>query len=305
MLAFFTVTSFAQDEGKTNMEEKVQYEEAVSKLSKNMTVDEVVQNIGEPTRTESFSYLFDDGEYLMLFFNDGKLSAALNKNNSDFLAEEYTAKTVGFSVLIDNEELIICNPILTINDKNYFPIEELSEEIRIELHWNQEKQQLEITTQTTKDIDIDNQLEKKEGITKVKEAASKLNKGMTWKEIIEQIGEPTSDIGSGRSIPKYSFAGGESLILGIDRNDKLSSANNKNDFNLLSSEYKAIVEDFPVFINGEQVLTFNNIVTIDKLTYLPIQNLKKTYISIEDFTEQLGITVNFNEEKQQLEITTK
>ena len=64
---------------------------------------------------------------------------------------------------------------------------------------------------------------------------------------------------------------------------------------MLSVEYIARAIDFPIFINDSELLISNPIVFINNQVYVPVEN----------FTEQLGIKVIFDEESQQLEITTK
>ena len=342
-LICFTTISFAQDvEFKTEKENMgiTQVTEAVGKLSKYMTMDEVKEQIGEPTQITGpiFRYLFVDGERLTLYFNDDKLFAAINKDRTDLLATRYTAKVIDYSILIDNEEMLTTNPMLIINDKQYILIEDFVEISKINFVWNMEKQQLEITTSVPfigyREITINGGIrsaintlsnmgltineinqripkyekvtleEKNAGIAELKEAVSKLN-GLNMNEVIQFMGYPTADIGSGLYIPMYIFLGGEYITLSYGPDDKLDSVTNKNLLNLFSTEYTTIGEDFPVFINGKELLISNPIVTVNKITYLPIEHLNRTFVPIEDFSKAFGMKINFNEEKQQLEIVTK
>jgi len=136
---------------------------------------------------------------------------------------------------------------------------------------------------------------RKTGIAQLRETVGKLNTGMTIKEVEDLIGKPSFNTG-GRYIPTYTFPGFEYLTLDYGfNNDKLISVRNKDKINLLASEYEANPAEFPVAIDGEEPITSNPVVIINK----------KVYVPIEDLAEQLGIEVKFNEEKQQLEIVTK
>ena len=341
VLTFVTIISFAQDvifePGKENIG-ITQVTEAVGKLSKYMTMDEVKEQIGVPTQITGsiFRYLFFDRERLTLYFDNDKLLAAIDKNRTDLLAIKYTAKVIDYSILIDNTEMLTSNPLLIINNKQYILIEDFVELSKINIVFNTEKQQMEIRTDIPfigyREISIQRgikqaigmgltlneinqkitnysgvtQEEKNAGVTELKDAVGKINiNDMNRSEVIELIGYPTVDIGSGLSIPVYLFSSGEYITLSYGYEDKLHSVHNKNYLDLLSTEYTAIAEDYPVFIDGKELLISNPIVTIDKVTYLPIAHLNKTFVPIEDFAATLGIKANWNEEKQQLEITTK
>jgi len=335
MLAFLSLASFAQDtEAPTTKknEEITQIEEAASKLSKNMTVDEVKQLLDEPAGADAgyystnltfLTYLFSGKEYLILRFVDDKLTEALDKNDSDLLLTEYMAKVADFSILVNNEEMPVSNPILTVNGNIYFSITELSELLEISVSFNNEKQRLEFATDVpinlgfmTKRIpeEVDRipdyistivpitRAEKNKGITQMKEATDKLSIGMTIEKVEQLLGKPTRAIGSGIYGTLYEFAGGEMLILTYF--DRLDTISNKGGFDLSLKEYKATVEEFPVFVDGKEIVILNPVVTIDKMRYATAQHLAKTYVPIEDLAEQLGIMVTFNEEKQLLEIAT-
>ena len=85
-------------------------------------------------------YLFDGGEFLILDYGlFSKLSAAYNKGNIDLLSDGYIARVADFSVLIDGEEPLTSNPIVTINYRTYIPIDDLAEQLGIEVKWNEGK----------------------------------------------------------------------------------------------------------------------------------------------------------------------
>jgi len=316
-LTFVTAVSFAQNGGAMaddKNEEAIQMEYAVNKLSVGMATDEVLQLLGEPKHVSNvgkssiYIYEYVNLKYLILLSNNDKLSAALNKDGVDLLSTEYIAKTIHSPVLVDNNEILTSNPILTINDQTYLPIEDLEEEFSIKVSRYEEKRQLEMKTiiitfmhdmSIIKSINIetntedDNILSKnKKGITQLKETINKLEIDMTWEKIVELIGNPTRDAGSGLYIPQYLFEDGESLTFGIYGD---IAAYNKDGFDLLATEYLAKTVYFPVLIDDKEQLTSNPIVSINNKIYVPIENL----------AQQLGIKVCFNEEKQQLEIVTK
>jgi len=158
MLAFLSLTSFSQD-GKPTLEEEkagiTQLKEAVSKLSVGMTWDEVVRQLGEPkfvTHASAYIpfYLFAGGQSLTLNFDgQNKLFAAYNKDRFDLLLKEYTAKVTNISVLVDGEDVLFSNPILTINGKIYLSVEELNGVLPVYVTFNEVMQQLEFITTDT------------------------------------------------------------------------------------------------------------------------------------------------------------
>ena len=122
-------------------------------LSKGMTEDEVVQQIGEHSIISGVAfpriYFFGvlNSEPLKLYYIDGELSSALTRDDLDLVAIEYlVAKVISSPILLNGEEPLTSNPIVTINDKIYVPIEDLAEQLGITVNFNEEKQQLEITT---------------------------------------------------------------------------------------------------------------------------------------------------------------
>ena len=133
------------------------------------------------------------------------------------------------------------------------------------------------------------------GAAILQDQVGKLSRGMTCDEVLKCIGKPTVDIGSGRYIPVYLFDGGESLTLTFDFNNKLSTAQNKDGFDLLSREYSAKLAEFPVLVNGEEIITSNPIVTINDKTYIPLKEMET----------QLGIKVEWSEEEGTVKIITE
>ena len=296
VLTFVTVVSFTQDGGDITeqkepvfkMEEQktniLQLKEAVSKLSKGMTEDEVVQKIGFPlliiTGDYRPRYTFSANLELTLRYDfDGKLSTASNNDGFNLLSTEYLTKVVDFSVLIDGDMVVNSNTVLIINKKTYISIKDMAEQLGIKVNWDAEMRNHEVATTN---------------IAQIIEVACKLSKGMTMDEVVQQIGEPTHTTDPARK--RYNAVWGEYLTLSFS-DGKLSGVFDRtHNYDLLSGEYAiASVVDFPVFINDKELIISNPVVTIND----------KIYVPIEDLAEQLGIKVSFNEEKQQLEITTK
>ena len=276
--------------GDFTMEEKkasiMALKEVVGKLSIGMINYEVYYIMGGvPTPIPAdflsgfnsiTSYSFGCKQDLKLDFFEGNLFAAYNQDKFDLLATEYIAIVANFPIFIDGYEVLTSNPIVTINGKVYVPIEDFVEQLGITITFNEEKQQQKFETTD---------------IAWIIEIVGKLSKAMLKDEVLQQVGKPTYSFDTN----VYYSRKTNTLRLNFFDN-KLSIAVAKDGFDLLAKElWEAKVLSFPVLINKEEPLTSNPIIAI--------QN--KVYVPIEDLAEQLGITVTFNEEKQQLEITTK
>jgi len=212
----------------------------------------------------------------------------------------YPAIVTDIPIYIDDNKLLTFNPIVAINGNIYLPIDELEEELQVKVDHSKEKPKLEITTgmgegfAKSKDI---------ASISRFKEDFSELHKGMTEnevKQVLSRYLDPKINyISMNDNPPKRYIHENSGIILTApygNQNKNLSALFNEDGFDLLATGYVARLIDFPVFIDGKELLTTSNpIVTIHN----------KVYVSIEDFAEQLGMKVSFNEEKQQLEITTK
>ena len=321
--AFLPLASFAQEEIISIVSMTIMpFDESLAKLSKGMTKDEVIEQIGEPLYSSgsTFMYSFDDGEYIILEFNDAdKLSGAKDKNFDDLLAE-YTAKVSDNNLIfIDQDEILTAIPIVTINDKVYIPIEEIVTDLKIGVNLNNEKQSLEITTNVPPPQDLElTRLEKNSGIRQMRAAVDKLLVGMLPDEVKQLIGIPTHNIGSGLSIPIYLFTGKETFIINREITDPSYTGNDSILFavgevislnyefdsgllsvktkgiNLLKTEYPANHVGFSLFADDKELTVASPIVTINYNIYVPI----------EDLTEYLGVKVTFNAEKQLLEMST-
>ena len=228
----------------------------------------------------SSTHIYDGGETLSVYYNRNELNHAINKDGFDLLLTEYAAKAVDVPVFINGKEVITSSPIMIIKNKHYIPIVDFADQLGIKVSWDEsQEEELRIAEKNA---------------VPMMEAAMRLSKGMTRDETEELLGAATDYI-SGR-IPVYSFKNSEILRLFFDKSDTLSGVLSKKDgLDLLSAEYIARAINFPIFINDSELLISNPIVFINNQVYVPVEN----------FAEQLGIKVNFNEESQQLEITTK
>ena len=228
---------------------------------------------------------------------------------------EYAAIVTGIPVLIDNGEALTSNPVVTINGVIYLPIQELEEEIGIKVDRDEDIRQLDggyVIQRNIKSLEITTSVKEgltssknKEVIVRLKEDIIKLSKGMTRYETEQVLGKATPDPNAiERSISepvRYTHKDGVVLYVLYDDSNKVSAIFNQDGIDLLATGHIAILIDFPVLIDGDESLNSNPIVVIHHQLYAKIT----VYVPIEDLAEQLGIKVNFNEEKQQLEITTK
>ena len=131
--------------------------EDIGKLNTGMTQREVAQVLGFSSRDPNdiglginppTRYKHKSGEVLRATYDnqDKSLSALFNKDGFDLLATGYIARTIGFPIFINDKELLISNPIVTIHNKVYVPLDNLAEQLGIKVTFGEERQQLEITT---------------------------------------------------------------------------------------------------------------------------------------------------------------
>jgi len=211
----------------------------------------------------------------------------------------YPAIVTDTPVYIDDHELLTFNSIVTINGKIYIPIEELEEELKIKISPYNENQPLKITTGVEEGF---TNLKDIVGIARFKEDFNKLHKGMTEnevKQVLSRYFDPNINYINMNDNPPPQYIhenSGIILTASYGNQDKsLSALFNGYGLDLLATGYVARLVDSTVSLDGKELLISNPIVTIHN----------KVYVPIEDLAEQLGIKVSFNEEKQQLEITTK
>ena len=336
IFAFLTVLSLAQ-EAVINIEPSIevtqeqrsegiaQMKDAVAKLSVGMTKDEVKQQIGEPEKDydSAYIYLFVGEEFITLFFYEGKqLSSSYNRYGLDLLSTEETAKFVDFTVLINDEELLTTNPVVTIGEKIYLPIEGMADQLGIEvnrknifafsartlgkkklgvvsvLSVDEEEQFLKISTNVlmTKEKKLAME-DRKIGVERVKEIVSQLKIGMHSSEVDKIITEEVFWAMSSRHWNQFKFAGDEELILSYkDFTHKLESISNTNGFNLFLKEYMTANVDAPIFIDNEEIITSSPVMLVDS---------HRIYFSLQDIEELFGVKAEWNDEKTLLNITTK
>jgi len=191
---------------------------------------------------------------------------------------------------------------------------------------------LEITTDAPI-TDVDDRITKVLAEKQIESVVSKLTLGMTFFEVYKLMGKPPLlNPYSSNTDVRYYFSDAGFLTLRFDAKVTMTRAkhdllfieymtsinsdfdayidltNNEiievaglssaiiNELDLFAKEYTAKSANFPVFIDGEEFLTSNQIVII---------GYNNVYVSIVEFAEILGIIVSFNKEKTQLEITKR
>ena len=304
ILSFLTTVSFAQFEvTKEQKNEGIeQMKSAVSKLSLGMTKFEAEELIGRATFETAYGhfYCFSGEESIALFYDFfGKLSSAANNNNFDLLATEYTANGINCYFYINGKEIETSNPVVTINGKIYISTEELEEYLVKKVVWNAEKEQLEITKNmpTTNIKAAGNEYKFWEGFgrTVIYSAlrfdfpilidGKKILTSNLMVTIDNKIYVPIEELEEELEIKTVINA--EKLHWTTSRNagrymEITTNVPVTDSVNYSKGSYPAIVADFPVFINGEELLTVNPIFTI----------YGKVYIPIEDVEEYFGIKVS-------------
>ena len=122
--------------------------EAVGKLRKGMTEDEVIKLLGEPwSKYANYQmYLFGFWGTLNLQYEEGKLISALHNYVLDlFSVELAVVKVVDFPIFVDGEGLLAFDPIVALDDVIYVSTMDIGKKIK-GVHLNEEKHTLEITT---------------------------------------------------------------------------------------------------------------------------------------------------------------
>ena len=60
-------------------------------------------------------------------------------------AKEFDAVTAGFKVLVDNKEFVSENPALVVDGRTYLPLRAMGDCLGVDVEWNSEKGQVEVT----------------------------------------------------------------------------------------------------------------------------------------------------------------
>jgi len=293
ILTFLAIVSFAQD-GEFIMKEKnigiIQMKEAVSKLSQSMTRAEVEELIGKPTFETAYEhvYWFTGGERLTLYYN-GALSLAFNKSYFNLLRMKTDlARITYYSVFIDGNELLTSNPIITIGYGTYLPIEEFEEQLEIDVNWNEEKQQLDITTGVPF---TDNALghKKIDWSQRVRYEAKAVDFPVLidGKKLISS--SPAVTIKDIIYLPIEDLESHLKIKISWNKEKQLDIKTDVPFTDIFHREYPALVVDFPVLVDGQELFTLNPILTIYGKTYLPV----------DEVSEELRIKVSLDEEELQ------
>jgi len=214
----------------------------------------------------------------------------------------YPALVVDFPIFVDGKELLTINPILTIYGKIYLPIEEVEEDFGIKVWQNMTNPfpptiipQLE-SLKIDRIADVSPGIKDKAGIIKFKEDISKLRIGMTEVEVEQILGEPQSKRNANTYI-NFAHETGGILISLYDSSHKLTAVLNSNHANLLATGYVLESIKLPILIGVDKVFVFSPI-----FSFITI---KTVYLPIEDLAEYFGAKAEWNEEKTELNITTK
>ena len=153
VLAFLIIGVSANGNMMTldTVEGTARLKEQVSKLSRGMTMTEVIHLIGNPTFDKGSGryipvYLFVGGETLTLDVGaDNQLIAARNKDGFDLLTTEYAAKVANVSIIVENKQMITSNPVVTINNRTYIPLREVCNFIGYNVNWDGESGVISLT----------------------------------------------------------------------------------------------------------------------------------------------------------------
>lgn len=79
-------------------------------------------------------------------FIKGFIISALLFGSINAFADNLTAITASFPVLIDNQIFTTDKPIVTINGSTYLPLKAIGEALNVQVIWNNNLRQVEITT---------------------------------------------------------------------------------------------------------------------------------------------------------------
>jgi len=60
-------------------------------------------------------------------------------------AKTYKAVSASYSIFVNGKECSFDNPVLTVNGKTYLPLTEIAKALSVEVVWNEEERQVEIT----------------------------------------------------------------------------------------------------------------------------------------------------------------
>jgi len=283
ILIFGAVSSFAQDPAEFTQREKTagitQMKAAAAKLNKDMTLGEAEEILGEPAYKNkvSIAYRFEGGESLVLNSrrSNGKTwILADNKSGIDLLQTGYSASIFDFPIFIDGKELLILNQVLELRSDYlykghiYFSAQDIENIFGTKFRWDKENLKLKDTESKylTKVIDVPVFIDDKELLIS--------NPIVFFNDTVYFHLEEMSE----RFKIKMLY----------NRHSNLKPTNT------FDAKYKAIVTDSPIFIDGNEFLTFNPIVTINNKIYLPA----------DEFEEKFGIKVRYHEKNKLLEIKT-
>ena len=260
-----------------------------------------------------FPVFIDDAELIManpiLVFNDTiylhleeiserfEIKIQHNRHNNqqptNIFDEKYKAIATDANIFIDSKEFLTFNPTVTINNKIYLPADEVEEIFGMKVYYYAKYKLLEIKTGIK---DGFQPAKNYESLKKFKKDIAKLRDGIEIDGGIEQVlGErytsPSDFVRSSPSPARYSHNEWGTFAV------QYGSLLNKDNIDLFALEFNGRTIPFPAFIDGKEIVISSPIVTLDYSS--------KVYIPIEDLAEYLNIKTEWNDEKKQLNITTK
>jgi len=233
--------------------------------------------------------------------------------NTDNYDGYYAAIVTSVPVLIDGKEMLTISPTVTVDGNIYLPINELEEELKIKVSYYENEvthkvsDSYEYKYKALWRVEINNVPEDGytvhkdyAGISRYKRDISKVRKGMAKDEVDKIFGKGyrrDDDIlySSSFAITPYRYLhDGGGMMLGYYY-AVLDSFHNAYDIDILATGHQVIAANFSVLIDDNEPKVKNPLIRLGDCLYVPIA----------DLAEQLKITVSFNDEKGQLEITTK
>ena len=276
ILTFLTLSLFAQNMTATNADKIdgiIQMKAATAKLKTDMTKDEVETLLGKPTFEFGYQYVywFKGEERLTLVISD-KLSYPRNKDDFNLLTDVYAVLPFDTSVFIDDKEFTISSPILEVGySQQYLSAEDFEEIFDIKFSWDKEKTPAIIPQKNSRG---------------------------RYTAFVVDFPVFMDDTELIISNPILYFGG--TIYISLNDLDMKYNYNNEKKRSEITKdepilggfyrEYPAIVTDVSVFIDGEKLLTFNPIVTINNKVYLPANEIRKEFkIKISQPKEEMNV----------------
>jgi len=269
----------------------------VQLLHKGMKPDEVINAVGEPNLPMiSGKYLpqyqIKNYHIVSLIFSDTE-EIRLEKiiyNGADYLSESMAEK-VDISVTFDEKNIENINPIIKLYGKIYIPLTDFAQALKVSVAWEDDKG---VILKSSYSIKNDEYFDYGLPLT-TKQFVRKINKGMTYDEIIASVGKPNVNSSFDGYVIEYQLQNLERLRLGFDYYGNLTYAINNNRINLISKIYQTDIALFDLIFDGEIIKTVSPTVVLQG----------KTYIPIEEYADIFKIKLEYNNSNNLLLIQTQ